>query len=81
MIEVSELFATPTNNTMLRRQLLLSFMKTRPLARQLAQVYGQSLTQIVYIQTTALLGRLRLNALADVERTLLPRLLAERRHP
>ena len=57
---------------MLRRNLLLAFLKTKPLAGQLAKVYGQSLSQIVYIQTTALLGRLRLNALADVERLVQP---------
>ena len=57
---------------MLRRHLLLAFLKPRPLATQLAQVYGQTLTEVVYIQTTALLGRLRLNALPEVERLVQP---------
>ncbi len=63
---------------MLRRQLLIAFLKTRPLANQLAQVYGRTLTGIVYIQTTALLGRLRLNSLSDVERLVQPFVNGER---
>ncbi|MEO5951954.1 MAG: glycoside hydrolase family 88 protein [Chloroflexia bacterium] len=53
---------------MLRRTLLLAFAKREPLA----SVYGQQLTEVVYIQSVALMGRLRLGSLADVERLAAP---------
>jgi unsaturated rhamnogalacturonyl hydrolase len=53
---------------MLRRTLLFAFSKPNPLA----DIYGQQLTEVVYIQTTALIARLRLGALADVERMATP---------
>ena len=41
-------------------------------ARQLARVYGQDLSEVVYIPAVALIGRLRLGEVADVERIVEP---------
>ncbi|MCX6614212.1 MAG: glycoside hydrolase family 88 protein [Acidobacteria bacterium] len=47
---------------------MLAQIRDEPLAR----IYGQDLTEVVYIQTTALIARLRLGSLVDVERLVLP---------
>ena len=47
---------------------MLAQLRDEPLAR----IYGQQLTQVVYIETTALIARLRLGSLVDVERLVLP---------
>lgn len=54
---------------MTRRSLLQAAFapKPRALAESLAQVYGQTLSEVVYIQSFALLGHLRLGHLAHVE--------------
>jgi unsaturated rhamnogalacturonyl hydrolase len=44
----------------------------REVAEEFARVYGHQLTEPVYIQSVALIGRLRLGALADVERIAAP---------
>lgn len=44
----------------------------RDLARLLAQVYGHDLPEAVYIPAMALIGRLRLGDIADVERIVAP---------
>lgn len=53
---------------MLRRTLLFALARPTPLA----SIYGQELKEVVYIQTTALIARLRLGALRDVERLASP---------
>ena len=53
---------------MLRRTLLLAFARREPLA----SVYGQQLTEVVYIQSVALIARLRLGALKEVARMAAP---------
>ncbi|WP_031500463.1 glycoside hydrolase family 88 protein [Bryobacter aggregatus] len=59
---------------MLRRDFLALFALAKPAdrARELAAVYGQQLTEVVYIQSFALLGRLRLGALEQVEAMVQP---------
>jgi len=57
---------------MLRRLLLFAFAKPN----SLTSIYGQTLTEVVYIQAFALIGRFRLGALADVERRLPPSSMA-----
>ncbi len=47
---------------------MLAQLRDEPLAR----IYGQELTEVVYIQSTALIARLRLGAQSDVERLVLP---------
>ncbi|MCZ2146353.1 MAG: hypothetical protein LC126_01090 [Bryobacterales bacterium] len=44
----------------------------REVAEEFARVYGHQLTEPVYIQSVALIGRLRPGALADVERIAAP---------
>ncbi len=41
-------------------------------ARQLAKVYGQDLSEVVYIPAVALIGRLRLGEVAEIERIVEP---------
>jgi len=53
---------------MLRRAFLMAFAKHEPLA----SIYGQRLTDVVYIQSIALIARLRLGARSDVERLVQP---------
>ncbi len=53
---------------MLRRTFLAALAPAKPLAR----IYGQTLTEVVYVQTTALIGRLRLGERQAVENLVMP---------
>jgi unsaturated rhamnogalacturonyl hydrolase len=62
-----------------RRSLLLAAAPSpTPLAESLSRVYGQSLSEVVYIQTVPLLARLRLGHLPAVESLVHPFLSGER---
>lgn len=56
------------------RELMRSRLERKPeeVAQQLAEVYGHELPQAVYIPAVALMARLRMGALADVERIVAP---------
>jgi unsaturated rhamnogalacturonyl hydrolase len=66
---------------MWRRHFLMAAMAredARAVALRLANVYGQSITDVVYTQTFSLLGRLRLGQSAAVEKILEPYLKGEK---
>jgi hypothetical protein len=68
---------------MLRRHLLLGALAApqetpRAYAERLSRVYGQEITDIVYTQTFALIGRWRLGQRGEVKRILHPWLSGER---
>lgn len=66
---------------MLSRRSLLFAAAQSPratLAESLSRVYGQSLNEVVYIETVPLLARLRLRELAAVEKLVQPFILGER---